>query len=145
MARIAAILSVIPMRINVTVPTIAAHHLQQRPTAVTALTRTVMQIPTAMMQTAWLILDVHTAVTLPVVPVRINATVLLTAVILLQWRLTAVTALTRTVTEIQTAMMQTVLAFPFVFVKRKENGAVTTKSAVLTIAAGKNANKTYHL
>jgi hypothetical protein len=77
---------VIPLKIRVTVKAIAVCRLKQRLTALTALTRTVTPIPTAMMQTAWMILNVHTAVTLHVIPMRISVTVLLTAEILLRRR-----------------------------------------------------------
>jgi hypothetical protein len=66
---------VILVKISVTVPAIVACLLQQRLTALTVLMRTATPIQTAMMQTALAILHVHTAVTVHVIPVKINVAV----------------------------------------------------------------------
>jgi hypothetical protein len=81
-----------------------------------------------------------------VIPVKISATILgatyaqQTVEIPHLLRPTVAAALTRTVTPIPTAMMQTVQAIRIAIVKQKENGAVITMSAVLTIAVERNAN-----
>jgi hypothetical protein len=75
-----------------------------------------------------------------VTPVKISLAVNATVARCLQQRLTAVTALTRTVTTLLTVMMKIVKTLRLVFVQRKENGAVITKSAARTIAVERNAN-----
>jgi hypothetical protein len=114
--------AVIPVKISVTVLAIVARRLHRRLIVVTALTRIVTQIPTAMMLTAWVILHVHTAVMLTVIQVtviqvKINVTVPAIVENRLRQRLTAVTVLTRTVTPLQTAKMKTALMIRLVFVK----------------------------
>jgi hypothetical protein len=102
--------AVIPVKMTVTVPAIVARLLQQRLTAVTALTRTVTPIPTAMMQTAYMTLHVYTAVTVHARLMRISVTVLLTADLLLRRRQTVPMVTTMTAIHTKTAMTQTVQA-----------------------------------